>query len=110
MSARQFDRRIIDPSTINQHGTPEHLHEVGAGRLGERRADGASIRARRFAELDLDELVRRQRDIERTDEPFRQPILAHLHDRIEVMPQTTEKTSLFTLQHPLGIPQWRRLR
>ena len=63
----------------------------------------ASIGAGRFAELDLDQLVRVERDIERSDEPFGEAVLAHLHHRLLVVSKSAQKAPLLAVQHRVHI-------
>jgi len=100
---RQLDRRILLPSPIDEHGSPEHLHQLAATRLGERGAERAPVVARMLAELDLDELVRLERHVERADEPFGDAFLADLHDRHEVVAERAQMAPLLTVQHRVHI-------
>jgi CCR4-NOT complex subunit CAF16 len=100
---RKLDLGILGAPTVHQHRAPEDLHQFAAGRLGDGSAHRAPIGAGRFAELDLDQLVRVQRHVERGDEPFGNSVLAHLHHRLAVMPERAQKAPLLAGQHRVHI-------
>jgi CCR4-NOT complex subunit CAF16 len=100
---RQLNLGIFGAPTVDEHRASEDLHQVAAGGFRDRRAHRATIGAGRLAELDLDELVRVERDVERGDEPFGQPVLADLHDGIAMMSERAQKAPLLAVQHRVDI-------
>src|SRR5579864_6879509 len=106
---RQLNLWILGAPTVDEHGATEQLHQFRACRFGQRRRQRGAIAARRFAELDLDELVLLERRVERSDEPFGEPVLAHVHHRIEMVPERAQKASLLAGQHTLEVAhRWSR--
>jgi hypothetical protein len=97
--SREHDLRILGVRAIQQHRVAEHLRDLAVGPLRDRIGGVVAIERRGLADLDLHQLVIAERLIDRRDESVVDTALADLDDRLEIMTQTAEMTTLLAGEH-----------
>jgi hypothetical protein len=96
---RQLDLWVVWISAIEHERVAEHLRDFGMRLLRDFIGRFVAVEARRFTELDLDELVVGERAVDRSDETLIDAAFADLHDRLEVVRERAKVTSLLTGEH-----------
>jgi hypothetical protein len=97
--SRQEDRGILGMRAIQEHRVAEDLGDLAAGLVRDRIGGVVAIELGGLADLDLHELVIIERLLDRGDEALVDPVLADLHDRLEIMTETTKMTTLLAGEH-----------
>src|SRR4051812_649314 len=82
---RQHDLRILFAAPVQHQSTSDDLRQLAFGRLLERRPELRRLELRLPRNLQLYQLVPLERDLERAQHTRRQSLVAHLHDRLELV-------------------------
>src|ERR1043166_2752851 len=109
-ASRQDDRRIVGVGPVQQQRVAEHLGHLAVRPPRDRLGGVVAIELGRLAELHLHQLMIDERLLDRGDHAIVDATLPDLHDRLQLVTQSAEMTTLLAGEHGRLYPKMQTAR